>query len=79
MAKLRQLSCRMCQAVMFGELKWDLHRTIQNSIGCGLINNRRQWGRNSAGRVSALQAECRGFESLRLHHGRIAQLVRARP
>ena len=36
-------------------------------------------------RVSALQAECRGFESLRLHQifdwtfGRVAQLVRARP
>ena len=33
-------------------------------------------------RVSALQAGCRGFESLRLHQnrdGRVAQLVRARP
>ena len=40
MAKLRQLSCRMCQAVMFGENRC-LHRTIQSSIGERLIKNRR--------------------------------------
>ena len=61
------------------------------------LYNRRTVRRESEGalaqlaRASALQAECQGFESLRLHQnphgrveetdldGRIAQLVRARP
>lgn len=34
-----------------------------------------KWGYSSVGRASALQAECRRFESVYLHHSVLVQLV----
>ena len=52
-------------------------------IGCYRLSGAvpRYWGRSSVGRASALQAECRRFDSVRLHQkqGLLAQLVRASP
>ena len=36
------------------------------------------WGRSSVGRASALQAECRGFDSCRLHQLSLAAQATAR-
>ena len=47
-------------------------------IGCSeKIRTAILWGYSSAGRASALQAEGHRFDSDYLHHGLIAQLVRA--
>ena len=67
MAQLRQLSCRMCGAVMFHKGNYIVLFRVQSAR---LIEKLNMHGAvTQLARVPALQAGCRGFEPLRLHQG----------
>ena len=67
MAKLRQLSCRMCEAVMFHKGNYIVLFRVQSARLMKKLNM--HGAVTQLARVPALQAGCRGFEPLRLHQG----------
>ena len=67
MAKLRQLSCRMCIAVMLYKGNYIVLFRVQSVKADKQLNM--HGAVTQLARVPALQAGCRGFEPLRLHQG----------
>ena len=67
MAKLRQLSCRMCKAVMLCKGNYIVLFKVQSAKADKKLNM--HGAVTQLARVPALQAGCRGFEPLRLHQG----------
>ena len=67
MAKLRQLSCRMCKAAMFYKGNYIVLFKVQSAKADKKLNM--LGAVTQLARVPALQAGCRGFEPLRLHQG----------
>ena len=67
MAKLRQLSCRMCRSVMVYKGNYIVLFKVQSAKADKKLNM--HGAVTQLARVPALQAGCRGFEPLRLHQG----------